>query len=58
MDSLREMDEEEALSAVMQPIRQLFPIVAEHQSRELARSVIRTLARDGVVLAKRREPGG
>jgi hypothetical protein len=51
------MDEEETLSAVMQPIRQLFPIVAEDQARELARSVIRTLARDGIVLAKRKEPG-
>lgn len=57
MHSLRAMDEEETLSAVMQPIRQLFPIVAEDQTRELARSVIRTLARDGIVLAKRKEPG-
>ena len=47
---LQELTEEQALSAVVSSIRQLFPIVGEGQSRELARSVIRSLAEGGIVL--------
>lgn len=54
---LQELTEEQALSAVVASIRQLFPIVAENQSRELARSVIRSLAEGGIVLAVRQQAG-
>ena len=53
--NVRELTEEQALSAVMASIRQLFPIVAETQARELARTVIRSLAKDRIVLAVRQQ---
>jgi len=48
---LRKLNEEEALAAVVASVRQLFPMFAEHHARELARTVIRSLAGNGVVLA-------
>lgn len=53
---MRELNEEEALGAVVVSIQRLFPVVSERQSRELARAVIRDLAGRGVVLAM--APGG
>ncbi len=50
---LRELDEDEALAVVISLIRNLFPIVSEHQSRELAKAVIRDLAARDVSLAIR-----
>lgn len=48
---MRALNEEEALAAVVISVRQLFPMFAEHQARALARTVIRSLAGNGVVLA-------
>jgi hypothetical protein len=48
---VRRLQEAEALAAVVASVRQLFPLVTEKQSRELARRVIRNLADRGVVLA-------
>jgi hypothetical protein len=58
--TLHELTEEEALGAVVESIRNLFPFVTDKQSRELARAVIRRLANSGVVLSRRnpsRPPG-
>jgi hypothetical protein len=54
---LRALDEDEAVTAVVESVRHLFPLVTEHQSRELARQVLRTLARRGVTLATKRDEG-
>jgi hypothetical protein len=48
---LRALDEDEAVQAVVGSVRQLFPLVSEHQSRELARRVLLTLAERGITLA-------
>lgn len=48
---MRALDEDEAVTAVVEAVRQLFPLVTEQQSRELARRVLRTLANRGVTLA-------
>jgi hypothetical protein len=52
---LRALEEDEAVAAVVESVRQLFPLVTEHQSRELARRVLRTLAGRGVTLATERQ---
>ena len=48
---LRVLDEDEAVTAVVASVSQLFPLITEHQSRELARRVLRELATRGVTLA-------
>jgi hypothetical protein len=48
---LRQLDEEEAITAVVDAVRELFPLVTQSQSRELARRVLRTLASRGISLA-------
>jgi hypothetical protein len=48
---LRKLDEEEAIAAVVDAVHQLFPVVTERQSHELARQVLRALASRGVTLA-------
>ncbi len=50
---LRQLDEDKAVAAVVEAVRELFPLVTEHQSRELARRVLRTLAGRGISLAAR-----
>jgi hypothetical protein len=52
---LRALDEDEALAAVVGSVQQLFPLVTEHQSRELGRRVLRSLARRGITLAVSRQ---
>ena len=52
---MRALDEDEAVTAVVESVRDLFPLVTEHQSRELARRVLRTLASRGVTLATARQ---
>ncbi|HEX4171596.1 MAG TPA: hypothetical protein VHY82_03880 [Acetobacteraceae bacterium] len=52
---LRALDEDEAVAAVVESVRRLFPLVTEHQSRELAQRVLRTLAGRGVTLATERQ---
>jgi hypothetical protein len=54
---LRELDENEALCVVASLIRNLFPIVSERQSRELAQAVLRGLDVRDLVLATREPPG-
>ncbi len=48
---LRKLEEEEAIAAVVDAVRQLFPVVTERQSHDLARQVLRALASRGVTLA-------
>ena len=54
---MRALDEDEAVTAVVESVQQLFPLVTEQQSRELARRVLRTLAKRGVTLATARQDG-
>lgn len=54
---LRALDEDEAVTAVVESVRVLFPLVTEGQSRQLARRVLRTLAERGVTLATTRPAG-
>ena len=49
--NFRQLDEEEAIAAVVDAVRELFPLVTERQSRELARRVLRKLAGHGISLA-------
>jgi hypothetical protein len=48
---LHKLEEEEAIAVVVDSVRQLFPVVTERQSHELARQVLRALASRGVTLA-------
>jgi hypothetical protein len=55
---MTELDEEAAVEAVARAVGRLFAVVTESQARDLARAVLRDLAREGLALARRTPPAG
>ena len=53
---MTELDEDAAVEAVARAVRRLFAVVTEAQARDLARAVLRDLAREGLALAQRTPP--
>jgi hypothetical protein len=55
---MTELDEDAAVEAVARAVGRLFTVVTESQARDLARAVLRDLAREGLALARRTSPAG
>ncbi|MBV8615785.1 MAG: hypothetical protein JOY66_18735 [Acetobacteraceae bacterium] len=55
---MTELDEDAAVTAVARAVGRLFTLVTEAQARDLARAVLRDLAREGLALARRTPPAG